>query len=148
VVDCEAEYGFDNLDWQVFDGIEEVGGVLFPQHVHQVVVTGDESTLFGVLSVHQPHRTSYSAAYRSTHGRIVGLNLLPDCLQFCDGIRIRICGHTDTQGHIVRYAAQGRGWSVSGRALIRLITLNFVALFGGLLMSRGDLLLRETFVSD
>ena len=80
MVDYEAEYEIDYLDWEVFDGVEERGGVLFPQHVQQFVVACDEKTLFGVLSVHQLHRSSELTVYRRTHRRIVSFNHLPDCL--------------------------------------------------------------------
>ena len=75
MVDYEAKYEIDYPD-------REAGwcAVLFPQHVQQFVVVSDEKTLFGVLSVHQLHRSSELTAYRSTHGKIVSLNRLPDCL--------------------------------------------------------------------
>ena len=70
MVDYKAKYEVDYLDWEVFGGIEAVGGVLFPQQTHEFVVTSNEGTLFGNLSVHRSHWAQYSVAYR-THGRVV-----------------------------------------------------------------------------
>jgi hypothetical protein len=52
MVDYEAEYDIDYVDWEVFDRIESAGGVRFPQDVHQFVVASDKSTPFGILSAH------------------------------------------------------------------------------------------------
>ena len=57
MVDYETEYEVDYLDWQVFGGIEAVGEVRFPQHIHEFVVTSNESALVGNLSVHWSHWT-------------------------------------------------------------------------------------------
>ena len=53
MVDYETEYEVDYLDWEVSGGIGGVGGVLFPQDVHEFVVTSDESALSGILSEYQ-----------------------------------------------------------------------------------------------
>jgi len=62
VVDYEAEYEVDYLDWEVFCGIKAVGGVLFPQRIHQFVVTSDKDAPFGILLVHELHQSSCSVA--------------------------------------------------------------------------------------
>jgi len=62
VVDYEAEYEVDDLDWEIFCRIKAVGGVLLPQRIRQFVVTGNKGALFGIPSAHKSHWSSCSVA--------------------------------------------------------------------------------------
>ena len=55
MVDYEAKYEVDYLDWQVFGGIDAISDVLSPQYIYEFIVTSNESDFFSNLSVHQPY---------------------------------------------------------------------------------------------
>ena len=105
MIDYEAEYAFDYLDWETLDQIGTPGGGPFPspQHIYQVVVTSNESALLGILSTHQSHWTSYPVACR-THGRDISFNRyehMPNIFQLRNSIHIRMCKHIRIQGYIL-----------------------------------------------
>jgi len=60
VVDYEADYEVDYLDWEVFCGIKAVGGVLFPQRQINIVTDHKNLEYFSTTKILTQHQACWS----------------------------------------------------------------------------------------